>query len=110
MEKLFSYGTLQLEKVQLDTFGRRLTGTKEVLTNYRIETVKITDEAVIASSGIDEHLILKHSGQASDTVEGTLYEITEEELKHADAYEVDDYTRVKVSFRSGKEGWVYIGA
>ncbi|MFT5749294.1 MAG: hypothetical protein ACI93S_000549, partial [Ancylomarina sp.] len=29
MVKLFSYGTLQFERVQLDTFGRILIGNKD---------------------------------------------------------------------------------
>ena len=28
-ERLFAYGTLQLEAVQTSTFGRQLTGTRE---------------------------------------------------------------------------------
>jgi hypothetical protein len=35
-EKLFSYGTLQYEAVQLDTFGRTLLGQKDVLLGYRL--------------------------------------------------------------------------
>ena len=34
-ELLFSYGTLQLESVQLSTFGRALTGTADALPEYR---------------------------------------------------------------------------
>lgn len=34
MEKLFSYGTLQLEQVQLDTFGRLLEGQADTLQGY----------------------------------------------------------------------------
>ena len=41
MPKLFSYGTLQQEDVQLATFGRRLTGVSDALVGYR-ELVQIT--------------------------------------------------------------------
>ncbi len=40
MEKLFSYGTLQYEAVQLDTFGRKLDGKKDKLFKHKIERVK----------------------------------------------------------------------
>lgn len=35
-EKLFSYGTLQQETVQLSTFGRKLQGTADVLIGYHL--------------------------------------------------------------------------
>lgn len=38
MELLFSYGTLQQKAVQLATFGRELSGTKEVLVGYQFFT------------------------------------------------------------------------
>jgi hypothetical protein len=33
---LFSYGTLKLEKVQLENYGRILTGTPDRLNGYKI--------------------------------------------------------------------------
>jgi hypothetical protein len=42
-EYLFSYGTLQKEKVQSDLFGRLLTGTKDILRGYKTSSIKITD-------------------------------------------------------------------
>ena len=44
-ENLFSYGTLQLQSVQLNIFGRILEGVPDVLTGYKITLVKIEDEA-----------------------------------------------------------------
>ena len=38
-----------------------------------------------------------------------LFEVTHDELLLADSYEVDDYTRIKVKFKSGRGGWVYVG-
>jgi len=37
MEQLFSYGTLQNVEVQLETFGRELTGSKDHLLGYQLE-------------------------------------------------------------------------
>ncbi len=106
-EKLFSYGTLQQETVQLANFGRRLTGTPDAVLGYKMASVRITDEAVIATSGLAVHRILV-PGNSLDTVEGMVFEITTEELAAADEYEADDYKRVKLKLRSGKEAWVYV--
>ncbi len=55
-ERLFSYGTLQLEGVQLSTFGRRLNGHADQLPGYRLGQLEIRDSAVVATSGKTHHL------------------------------------------------------
>lgn len=47
MEKLFSYGTLQLPEVQRSLFGRLLNGQVDQLPGYAIKELKINDRAVI---------------------------------------------------------------
>ena len=110
MEKLFSYGTLQQENVQIETFGRKLTGQKDTLIGYILSEVVIKDPAVIGVSGKAIHPILKYTGKPSDTVAGSVFELTPEELAQADDYEVDEYTRVKGEFRSGIQAWAYVCA
>jgi len=110
MEALFSYGTLQQAQVQLDTFGRYLEGERDVLLGYRIGEVKITDAAVIQSSGKDIHPILEFTGVDSDRVDGTVYLLTSEELAQADHYEVADYKRVSVLLLSKRRVWIYAKA
>ncbi|MEQ2353660.1 gamma-glutamylcyclotransferase family protein [Pseudoalteromonas piscicida] len=110
IQALFSYGTLQQEQVQLDTFGRRLEGEKAVLCGFKIGQVKITDPTVIASSQKDIHPILIATGNAEDKVEGTVFLITEAELAQADEYEVDDYQRISATLNSGKTCWIYSAA
>ncbi len=105
---LFSYGTLQLKQVQLETFGRLLKGTTDTLVGYRIEKIKITDPDVLAVSQEPYHPIATHTGHIHDHIEGSCFSITKKELEHADTYEVSDYKRVKIILRSGKEAWVYI--
>jgi hypothetical protein len=107
-EYLFSYGTLQDEAVQLATFGRRLSGEPEMLEGFRIDHLMIEDEAVIATSGLRYHLIISASGRAEDVVPGTGFYVTQAELLQADVYEADDYQRVRVGLRSGRQAWVYI--
>jgi len=108
-EKLFSYGTLQQESVQLANFGRKLQGRADVVVGWRLASVQITDPQVLAQSGLAVHKILV-PGSPTDEVDGVVFEITPEELKAADSYETDDYKRVRVKLRSGSETWVYVSA
>lgn len=108
MNLLFSYGTLQKEKVQLETFGRILEGEKDFLLNYKLDYIEIFDEEVLKKSEQKFHPILTYSGNTNDKVEGVLFEITDEELQQADEYEVDSYKRIKTIFSSGKEGFIYV--
>ena len=110
MEKLFSYGTLQMESVQKKTFGRELNGIKDSLTGYVLSEVKIKDLAVIKTSGTDTHPILKYTGKSADILEGTVFEITSAELSQADEYEVEEYIRVEGEFSSGHKAWAYVCA
>ena len=106
---LFSYGTLQLEKVQLSSFGRKLIGHADTLQGYRLEQIEIVDPQVLSQSEQTFHPIAIPSNQ-NDSVEGTLFEITDEELAQADAYEVEAYKRISTRFESGEKGWVYVKA
>jgi gamma-glutamylcyclotransferase (GGCT)/AIG2-like uncharacterized protein YtfP len=109
-ELLFSYGTLQLESVQLATFGRKLTGSADALPGFSPSMVKIEDPGVVAKSGKTSHPIVRFTGRASDVVHGTVFQITSEELRNADAYEVAAYKRVAVTLSSGLRAWVYLQA
>ncbi len=110
MANLFSYGTLQLDSVQRETFGRLLEGERDVLPGYVIGEVIISDPEVIRKSGTDRHPILRYTGNPQDEVPGMVFEVSEAELLQADAYEVDDYARVEATFRSGAIAWVYAAA
>jgi hypothetical protein len=109
MPNLFSYGTLQKEQVQIETFGRLLQGAKEVLTGYNLKMLEITDPEVLRKSNQKYHPILEFSGNGEDEVEGILFEVTDEEILQADEYEVDDYKRIETVFKSGKNGFIYVG-
>jgi len=54
---LFSYGTLQLKKVQLENYGRELKGKEDSLLNYKLAKLKIVDEDVLKKSGKEYHPI-----------------------------------------------------
>ena len=109
-ERLFSYGTLQTEPVQLATFGRRLDGRADALIGYRLQMIQILDQEFVVTSGAEYHRNLEFTGSSSDVVEGTVLAVTERELEQADAYEPDGYERVRVRLRSGIDAWVYLNS
>lgn len=109
-ELLFSYGTLQLEQVQLESFGRLLDGEDDAIPGYRKTMVEITDPEVLRKSGERFHPIVAPSGDPADEVAGKVFRMTLAELAAADRYEVADYKRVAVRLKSGNEAWVYIRA
>lgn len=108
MNLLFSYGTLQLERVQIETYGRTLRGEEDELPGYRLEQLKIVDENVLKKSDQEFHPIAVPSDDSTDAVKGVIFEISDEELQETDTYEVVDYVRVLETFKSGKKAWVYI--
>ena len=110
MESLFSYGKLKLKQVQLELFGRIFTMEPDALVGYIKEKIKIKVESVVNLSGEEEHVIISYSGNDSDVIEGTVLSVTSDELQRADEYETDDYKRVSVTLRSGKQAWVYASA
>jgi len=109
-ERLFAYGTLQLESVQMATFGRRLTGTPDALRGFELAALTIDDPAVIAISGSAQHTMARFSGRESDVIAGTVFAVTAEEIQHADDYEVAAVKRVAVVLESGTRAWAYVDA
>ena len=110
MQLLFSYGTLQQENVQQANFGRKLVGYKDSLPQYVVDQLRINDPRVLRESGKEFHPILQYTGNPSDQVTGTVFELTDGEIARADDYEVDDYRRVKAQLKSGRICWIYAAA
>lgn len=108
MHNLFSYGTLQFENVQIETYGRKLEGHPDILSGYTIGKLEIKDADVIAKSGTAIHPVAIKSGNSNDCINGVIFEISDKELIATDTYEVSDYKRVLETFQSGKQAWVYI--
>jgi gamma-glutamylcyclotransferase (GGCT)/AIG2-like uncharacterized protein YtfP len=108
MEKIFSYGTLQYEAVQLASFGRKLNGVSDSLLEFELLLLTISDPEVVAISGEADHPVIRYTGRTSDKVAGMVFELTPEELEQADTYEVADYKRIKVQLESGAFAWVYV--
>jgi gamma-glutamylcyclotransferase (GGCT)/AIG2-like uncharacterized protein YtfP len=111
MPLLFSYGTLQQDKVQLSTFGRLLQGQRDELLGFEQSLVRIEDPQVAATGGKTHHANVTFNGRSDSRVHGTVFDITDAELAAADRYEqLAAYKRVAAMLASGKEAWVYVDA
>ena len=111
MPLLFSYGTLQHEEVQLSTFGRTLEGEKDLLIGYEPSLVRIPDPVVAERLKKTHHDNVKATGDDWSSVQGTTFEVTDEELARADQFEAEfNYKRVNVTLASGSDAWVYVHA
>ena len=110
-ENLFSYGTLQSKAVQLATFGRSLEEKPGRLIGYRITMIPISNHKLMTTTGAPHNRNIQFTGIASDVVEGSVFQVTKNELERADAYErIADYKRVLVQLASGRTAWVYLSA
>jgi len=78
------------------------------LSGYRLAPLDISDPHVVEVSGKAVHTIACASGNAADRIEGTVFEISEDELAVTDAYEVDVYARIEAVLESGRKAWVYV--
>ena len=106
-EHLFSYGTLQKKNVQLELFGRLLNSAKDSLKGYKLSSIEIKDELFLSKGEQKFQLIAIPSNEKNDIIEGTVLEISKEELLQADKYEPYDYKRIEVALESGKKSWIY---
>lgn len=111
MPRLFSYGSLQQEEVQLSTFGRKLNGEPDLLNGYEPSLVKITDHAVAERLKRTHHDNIKNTGDDWSSVQGTAFDVTDDELVKADTFEKQyHYKRINVTLASGNDAWVYVHA
>lgn len=106
---LFSYGTLQLPRVQLANYGRELTGTADAPVGYRLAPLEISDPDVVRISSKAVHTIARATGDPADRIEGMLFDLSEQELAATDSYEVDVYACIETELESGRRAWVYVG-
>jgi hypothetical protein len=108
MPLLFSYGTLQEERVQLATFGRLLEGRPDVLAAHELAQVPIPDPAEAEWAGRTHYDTVRFNGKAASRIPGTVFDLTDEELAASDEYEAGaGYGRTIMTLVSGTEAWVY---
>ncbi|HTS60913.1 MAG TPA: gamma-glutamylcyclotransferase family protein [Candidatus Acidoferrales bacterium] len=109
MPLLFSYGTLQEERVQMATFGRLLVGQKDELVGFEVTLVKIEGPRASAETGKTHHANIRFNGRNESRVSGTAFEVTDAELAAADEYEAPaSYKRMPVTLASRQTAWVYV--
>ncbi|WP_321161248.1 gamma-glutamylcyclotransferase family protein [Verminephrobacter eiseniae] len=83
---------------------------RHLIRDATLALLEIRDAAVVRTSGMTHHPMLVPTGQPRDLVDGTVFAITPEELRHADSYEVADYRRERITLASGLSAWVYVDA
>ncbi len=105
---LFSYGTLQQERVQLNLYGRILEGENDKLPGYKLMSIKITDETFLAHGEQQWQNTLVTTENIEEEVTGTVFTLTDEELLITDDYEPTGYHRINVTLASGKAAWIYV--
>ncbi|MDP9791732.1 hypothetical protein J2S43_000244 [Catenuloplanes nepalensis] len=93
MPLLFSYGTLQDPAVQRASFGRELDGRRDRLPGYAVA---------------DGTAAVRHTGDDTDLVDGTVFDVTDDELATADRHEPG--ARILTSLDSGVRAWAYLPA
>ncbi|MDC6366134.1 MULTISPECIES: gamma-glutamylcyclotransferase family protein [Flavobacteriaceae] len=98
MNYLFTYGTLQDLQVQQYIFDRILSGRQDHLLGF-----KRLENAIY-----DRYPLVIQTNDTIDKVMGMIYEVTEEDLRRADIYETNAYTRNLFLLESGIEAWVYV--
>ena len=97
MQKLFTYGTLRDPATQEKLLGRTLgAGQPDILRGYRL--AKLTGIHAVFS------ILQPHPGS---TVDGRLFEVTQDELEQLDDYEGEAYQRISVTLVSKTRAWVY---
>jgi gamma-glutamylcyclotransferase (GGCT)/AIG2-like uncharacterized protein YtfP len=105
MYKLFSYGSLQQNEIQEDVFGRTLKGTPEKLIGYALKKIQIEEEF-----GLVNYPVIIETKNDLDSIEGFVYDLSENELTQADLYEGMHYKRVEVLLHSNQKAWAYSAA
>ena len=109
MPWLFSYGSLQEDRVQLATFGRLLVGHHDALVGFELSRVEIHDPEVRAATGKTHHANAVQSGKSDSRVDGMVFEVSAAELSDVDKYEkAFSYSRIEATLASGRVAAVYV--
>jgi gamma-glutamylcyclotransferase (GGCT)/AIG2-like uncharacterized protein YtfP len=106
---LFSYGTLQMERVQREVFGRLIAMEDDALLGFDTVPVEVDHPDVIEFSGSTTHLGLI-PGAPDARIAGKLLRIAESDFPALDDYEGENYRRVQARLASGRTAWVYVKA
>ena len=106
---IFSYGTLQMERVQRELLGRLVQMDDDALLGFESVPITIDHPDVIEFSGTATHLALI-PGHPAARIAGKVLHITEADWPALDDYEGEEYRRIEVTLASGNPAWVYVKA
>jgi hypothetical protein len=108
-ELLFVYGPFTRPEVQLETFGRRVEASSDVLDGYRLAMIDVDLPNVAVFAGPGRQPVLRETGDPLDKTVGEVLAVTPDELEAADEYAAPTYRRIRVSLASGRDAWAYVG-
>lgn len=98
MPQLFSYGTIQDPMIQQKIIGRTLEASPDKVSGFKLSNISIDQK---------RYPILIPDATATDSIKGSVYKISESELKAFDDYEGPDYQKSLLPLESGMMAWVY---
>jgi gamma-glutamylcyclotransferase (GGCT)/AIG2-like uncharacterized protein YtfP len=102
MPRVFSYGSLQHDEVQVATFGVLLRGVAAEIVGFEVVHLR-RDGKHLAN--------VVRSRSPESRVAGTVFDFTAAQLALADDYErADNYARIEAPLAAGGEAWVYVDA
>lgn len=110
MNLFFSYGVLQFDKTQIDTFGRLLNRTVDIVKGYKLDNIKIQNPEIITLMDNDFHPVAKSTNNLNDEITGTVFELSDEDMAKIETYtqEYTSLTKTEVTLGSGKKSWMYV--
>ncbi len=95
-ELLFIYGSLLNPQVQEKVIGRRDEGKSDILEKHTRIPIFIEGQKYFSITPDNKK-----------AVEGKIISLTTTELEKIDLYEEPEYTRKKITLKSGVATWVY---
>lgn len=88
----------------MELFNRLLTGTPDILQNFKLHQIILPDQAGIEHT----YPAAIYTGNPKDQITGKVFPLSNEELIIANLYETQAYTRQLVKLVSGKQTWAYL--
>lgn len=93
---LFAYGTLREEKIRFAITGKKSFTLTDRIVGFELSEVR---EGEISYPALVP---------GENTIEGLVFEVTDEDLVHLDAYEGPEYKRLRLVSQTGLLVWVYL--
>jgi gamma-glutamylcyclotransferase (GGCT)/AIG2-like uncharacterized protein YtfP len=95
---VFAYGTLCNANVRKQVLGYDPPAFSCEVKGFRLEKIQLETE---------EYPILVENSGCTGTIQGSFFEVDEEDLLLLDAYETNAYRRKKTKLSNGIKSWVY---